>query len=156
MTSVAYRSVTLHVAIETAAMLIGLLAAVLLIGRFMRAPMRSDLVLAGSLLLLGLTDLFFAVIPWIADGRPGSFDTWAPIAGRLLGATGLAVGALMPSVPVRDPRRSLMMALAAAVVAVGAIAVLGAVLAPSLPAGIDPGLALTPPAPTSSASRQCS
>ena len=146
-TSVAYRSSALHIAIETAATLIGLLAAVLLVGRFVRAPMRPDVVLAGSLLLLGLTNLFFAVIPWIVDEHPGSFDTWAPITGRLIGAAGLAVGALMPAVPVRRPHRSLLIALAAVGATMVAIAVLGAVLAPSLPVGIDPGLPPDPAGP---------
>src|SRR4051812_9776084 len=80
---IAYHSSTLHVAIETATTLIALLAAGLLIGRFLRAPMKPELVLAGAVLLLGLTNLSFAVIPWVVDQQPGHFDTWAPIAGRL-------------------------------------------------------------------------
>src|SRR5215210_3950257 len=62
--SVAYHSPTLHVAIETAATLIALLCALLLIGRFLRAPTRCELVMAASLLMLGLTNLCFSVIPW--------------------------------------------------------------------------------------------
>jgi hypothetical protein len=85
-TSVAYRSASLHVAIETAATLIALLAGLLLMGRFLRAPVLPELLLAGSLLLLGLTNLLYAVVPWVADAEPGDFDTWAPIAGRLVGA----------------------------------------------------------------------
>ena len=91
LSDVAYHSSTLHVAIETAATLIALLGALLLVGRFLRAPMQPELVLAGSLLLLGLTNLCFSVIPWVVDNERGSFDTWAPIAGRLLGAAGIAV-----------------------------------------------------------------
>src|SRR3954453_10321388 len=79
--SVAYHSVALHVAIETAATLAGLVGAALLCGRFLRTPALCELVLAGSLLLLGLTNLFFSVIPWIADETTGAFDTWAPVAG---------------------------------------------------------------------------
>src|SRR5215207_2674607 len=104
--SVAYHSVTLHVAIETAATFIALLCAVLVFGRYLREPTTRDLVLAGALLLLGLTNLFFSVIPWIADEQPGSFDTWAPVAGRLIGAAGLAAGAWIDAGRVRDPRRS--------------------------------------------------
>jgi len=99
-TGFAYQSSTTHVAIETAATLIALLVAVLLVGRFVRAPMEPDLVLAASLLLLALTNLCFSVIPWVADDELGSFDTWAPIFGRLIGAAGIAVGALMAPRPV--------------------------------------------------------
>src|ERR671922_1564232 len=69
LTDVAYHSSTFHVAIETAATLIGLLVAVLLLGRFLRAPMWSELVLAASLLLLALTNLSFSVVPWVADNE---------------------------------------------------------------------------------------
>ena len=146
-TSVAYRSTTFHVAIETAATLIALLAAVLLTGRFLRAPMQGELVLAGSLLLLGLTNLCFSVIPWVADEQPGSFDTWAPIAGRLLGAAGLALGSLLPAVPVRHPERALTQALGAVVAAVVVIGVGAAALAPHLPVGIDPDVPPDPSGP---------
>ena len=141
LTDVAYRSSTLHVAIETAAMLIALLVAVLLVGRFLRAPMQAELVLAGSLLLLGLVNLCFSVIPWVADTERGSFDTWAPIAGRLLGAAGIAVGALLPAAAVWHPRRALSRMLLVVVGALFAIGAIAAVLAPHLPVGIDPDVA---------------
>jgi len=140
-TEVAYRSSTLHVAIETAATLIALVVAVLLFGRFVRAPMRPELVLAASLLLLALTNLFFSVIPWVADPEnPGSYETWAPIVGRLLGLSGLAVGALLPVVPVRRPQQALLRAFAWVGAALLTTGVVVAVLAPHLPVGVDPGL----------------
>jgi len=129
----AYHSSTLHVAIETAATLIALLAAALLIGRFVRAPMKPELVLAGALLLLGLTNLCFAVIPWLVDEQPGHFHTWAPIAGRLLGAAALAVGALLPAQPVWRPRQALWRMLGAVAAALVVTGVGAAVLAPHLP-----------------------
>lgn len=145
--SVAYQSSTLHVAIETAATLIALLAAMLLMGRFLRAPMQSELVLAGSLLLLAVTNLCFSVIPWVADDSLGSFDTWAPIAGRLLGAAGIAVGSLLPAAPVRHPQRALMRMLSVVVVAVFVTGVAAAALAPHLPVGIDPDVSPDPLGP---------
>jgi signal transduction histidine kinase len=147
LTSVAYRSTTLHVAIETAATLIALVAAALLIGRFLRAPMQTELILAGSLLLLGLTNLCFSVIPWVADDELGSFDTWAPIAGRLLGAAGIAVGSVLPAVPVRRPGRALWQVLSTVAAAVLVIGVAGAALAPHLPVGIDPDVPPDPSGP---------
>lgn len=147
LTDVAYHSSALHVAIETAATLVALLVAVLLVGRFLRAPMRSELVLAASLLLLGLTNLCFSTIPWIVDDELASFDTWAPVAGRLLGAAGVAVGALLPPEPVWHPRRALMRALTVVVAIVLVIGVAGAVLAPHLPTGIDPSVPPDPSGP---------
>jgi signal transduction histidine kinase len=147
-TSVAYRSPTLHVAIETAATLIALLAALLLMGRFLRAPVLPDLLLAGSLLLLGLTNLFYSVVPWIADSEPGAFDTWAPIAGRLLGAAGLALGAVLPATPMRRPPRAALHALGIVLITLLAIGTAGAALGPHLPLGIDPDLPPDPSGPS--------
>jgi signal transduction histidine kinase len=132
-TSVAYRSATLHVAIETAATLIALLAGLLLMGRFLRAPVLPELLLAASLLLLGLTNLAYSVVPWVADAQPGAFDTWAPIAGRLLGAAGLALGAWLPAIPVRRPTRAELHALGVVLAVLVVIGAAGALLAPHLP-----------------------
>jgi signal transduction histidine kinase len=140
-TSVAYRSHTLHVAIETAVTLIALLAGLLVLGRFRRAPALRDAVIAGGLLMLALTNLCFSVVPWIADQQPGSFDTWTPIAGRLIGAAGLAVGAWLPATPVRRPRTAVVRTIVVIAVALAAIALLGALLAPELPVGVDADLA---------------
>jgi len=146
-TGFAYQSSTTHVAIETAATLIALLVAVLLVGRFVRAPMEPDLVLAASLLLLALTNLCFSVIPWVADDELGSFDTWAPIFGRLIGAAGIAVGALMAPRPVWQPRRALLQASWAVGAILVAIGLATAALAPHLPVGIDPGVSPDPSGP---------
>lgn len=146
-TGVAYRSTTLHVAIETAATLVALLVAVLLLGRFLRSPMRPELVLAGSILLLGLTNLCFAVIPMIADDQMGSFDTWAPIAGRLLGAAGIAVGSLLQPVPVWHPRRALLHMFGVVAATLLLVGIASTLLAPHLPVGIDPDVAPDPSGP---------
>ena len=140
LTSVAYHSLTLHVAIETAATLIALLAAALLIGRYFRAPTQSELVLAASLLLLALTNLCFSVIPWVVDEQPGSFDTWAPIAGRLLGAAGLAIAPFAGTGRLENAERAAARTLGAILAVLVVIGVAGAALAPHLPVGIDPGL----------------
>jgi signal transduction histidine kinase len=146
-TAVAYRSTTFHVAIETAATFIALLSGALLVGRFLRAPTLSELVLAGSLLGLGLTNLCFSVIPWVADEQPGSFDTWAPVAGRMLGAAGLAIGAFLGTGHVRNARRAAAQMLACVLAALCVIGIAGAILAPHLPVGIDPDLPPDPSGP---------
>jgi signal transduction histidine kinase len=143
--SVAYHSVTLHVAIETAATFIALLCATLLLGRYLREPTNCYLVLTGALLLLGLTNLFFAVIPWIIEDELGGFGTWAPVAGRMIGAAGLAVGAWIEGVEIRNPRRTAGHMLAVVAGTLLLIGLLVAALAPHLPVGMDPNL---PPNPT--------
>ena len=145
LTSVAYHSFALHVAIETAATLIALLAAVLILGRFMRAPTEAELLLAGSLLLLGLTNLCFSIVPWIDDAHPGSFDTWAPIAGRLLGAAGLAAAPFVGAGHIHDAPRAAVRMLGLVLALLAAIGLAAGMLAPHLPVGIDPDL---PPDPS--------
>jgi signal transduction histidine kinase len=139
-TSFAYRSPGVHTAIETAATLTALLAGVLVLGRFLRQPTLPELVLAGGLLLLGVTNLFYSLIPALVDATPGSFDTWSPLAGRLLGAVALALAAILPATPVPRPRRALVQAIGGVVGVVVAMGLIGALLAPVLPTGIDPDL----------------
>jgi signal transduction histidine kinase len=139
-TSFAYRSHALHTAIETAATLTALLAAVLVLGRFLRQPTLRDLVLAGGLALLGMTNLLYSLVPALIDATPGSFDTWSPLAGRILGAVALALAAILPASPLPRRRHALLLALGGVAAVVIAMGVIGALLAPVLPTGIDPNL----------------
>jgi signal transduction histidine kinase len=139
-TSFAYRSPGLHTAIETAATLTALLAGVLVLGRFLRQPTLPELVLAGGLLLLGVTNLVYSLIPALVDATPGSFNTWSPLAGRLLGAVALALAAILPATPVPRRRRAVVQAIGGVAGVVVAMGLIGALLAPVLPTGIDPDL----------------
>src|SRR5215208_5539585 len=103
--SFAYRNVPLHVAVETAAALISLVAAQLAWGRFRQSLQRRDLLLAGALSVFAATNLLLSAIPAIADSSPGSFATWAPAGGRLLGAALLAASAVVVEHVLRYPRR---------------------------------------------------
>src|SRR5260370_29071572 len=62
----AYRQPPLHVALETAASLIALLAGFLVFGRLRREGRLNDLVLACALELLAMLDLFFLTNPALA------------------------------------------------------------------------------------------
>jgi signal transduction histidine kinase len=136
----AYRSDEAHVSIETAAFLVPALAALLFAGRAIRANSGTDLLLACSLTLLAGTNLFFSIIPAIADADPGSFDTWAPAAGRFLGAIGFAAAAVLPQRRLPRPRRSLAYGMLGVVVVLGLIAVLAGLFADELPRAVDPDL----------------
>ena len=138
--SFAYRSKPGHVAIETAATLIGLLAALLVAGRFRRSGEVADLLLTGALLLLASTNLVFSTMVSLTTAEPGKFDLWSPVAGRLIGASALALAAFAPTKIIEDRSRALLTVVAAVVLTVPTIAVLVSVAAPVLPGGIDPQL----------------
>jgi signal transduction histidine kinase len=136
----AYRSGEAHVAIETAAFLIPALAALLFGGRALRASSRTDLILACSLTILAGTNLFFSVIPAVVHSSPGSFETWAPVGGRVLGALGFAAAALLPVRRLRRPRRALAYAMLSVAGVMALIAVLAGLFADELPRAVDPDL----------------
>jgi signal transduction histidine kinase len=136
----AYRSNEAHVAIETAAFLIPALAAVLFGGRAVRASSGTDLILASSLAILAATNLCFSIVPAVVDSDGGNFETWAPVAGRLLGALGFAAAALLPHRQLARPRRSLAYAMLAVVGVIALIGLLAWLFADELPRAVDPDL----------------
>src|SRR5215210_4891737 len=89
----AYRSPSLHVAVETAAALISLLAAQLMYGRFRRSLDRRDLLLTAALALFAAGNLLFAAVPAVANLGSDPFETWSRAVATLLAATLLAAGA---------------------------------------------------------------
>lgn len=144
----AYRNPPLHVAVETAAALISVVAAQLAWGRFRQSLELGDLLLAGSLAVLAATNLFFSAIPAISDSGPGSFATWAPAGGRLLGAGVLAAAAVVPEQvlrhPMRDARRLFgLLGVTLAVLGL-AVAGLGDALPEAIPADLSPDSASRP------------
>lgn len=136
----AYRSDAAHIAIETAAFIVPALAALLFAGRAVRGGTWTDLLLGASLALLSATNLCFSIVPAVIEQEPGPFSTWAPVAGRLLGAAGFAVAALMPARRLAQPRSAVWRTFAAVGVGVVLIALLTAALGDNLPRGVDPQL----------------
>jgi signal transduction histidine kinase len=135
----AYRSRGLHIAVEAGAGVIAFIAAYLVFGRYRRSASRNDLALVLALAVLALVNVCFAAVPIaIAEGRPSSFVTWAPVAGGGLGAALFAFAALAPEARLRRPGGAALVAGLEALVVLGGIAGLVSVL--SLPHGIDPGL----------------
>lgn len=138
--SFAYRSPEAHVAIETAASIVGALVAYLFVGRARRTGSLSDVALAGTLTLLVLTNFGFSLIPSFAVEPSERFATWAPVAGRLLASFGLVYAAWAPERRLAHPQRSLARVLWAAAAMTVAIGVAVAALGSILPTGIDPDL----------------
>jgi signal transduction histidine kinase len=114
-----YRAPAVHVALETAAALIALLAAFLVFGRLQREGRVADLVLACGLGVLAVSNFAFYAVPAIAETRPHAEIVWSAIAGRLLGAGFIAAAALASARRLGRPKRAALLA------ASGAAAILG-------------------------------
>jgi signal transduction histidine kinase len=133
----AYRAPQLHSALETAATLIGLLAAYLVFGRFRRSGHLDDFVLCCSLALLAGSNLFFAVLPEVLGGGSDDFGTWARLFGQLLGSAVFAAASVTPRWRVRPSRgQSLLVAIMLPVV-LAAVAAAVYVFGSFLPAGVE-------------------
>jgi hypothetical protein len=121
-----YQAPALHVALETAAALVALVAAFLVFGRLQRALRLDDLLLASGLGVLALTDLFFRALPAVTGNRLNTFVTSSAISGRLFGALLLAAAAFAPGRTLASRRQaarsagSTIVALVAAAASVGA------------------------------------
>ena len=136
----AYRGEGTHVAIETAASIIALLAAIIVMGRFVRSHARSDLLLSGALLLLAASNFVFSAIPSTLSAEASSFEVWSTLIARVLSAVALAAAAFAPDRPIPRPRLMLLRTVGATVGLLAAVALLVALLEPLLPAAVDPQL----------------
>ena len=119
----AYRRPPVHIALETAAALIALLAAFLVFGRVQRGARLDELVLACALGVLALSNLLFAAVPALIEDFPNDRSVWAAITGRTLGAMLLACSPFLPSRGLGDARRATRVAVAVTLGALVATAV---------------------------------
>jgi signal transduction histidine kinase len=136
----AYRKPALHVALETAAALISLIAAQLIYGRFRESYERRDLLLTAALSTFAATNLFFSAIPAIAESRPGDFATWAPVGGQLLGAALFAAAAVAPDRPLRHPAQDARRLLGGCAVALAGVSLIVTLADGALPQAIPADL----------------
>lgn len=115
----AYRRPAMHVALETAASLIALLAGFLVFGRLRRGSRLNELVLACALAVLALLNVFCLTVPALAELVPDDLMLWAALMGGSVGAVLFALAAFVPRRRLRRP---------GLVLAGGAAAVAAAVL----------------------------
>ena len=115
----AHRGTLLHVALETAAMLIALLAGFLTFGRLCRHGCVNDVLLACALAVLVLLNLSLLTTPALARSPSKDLMVWILLIGRSLGAILFALAAFAPRRQWRRPGLVL-----AASVAGGSVAVL--------------------------------
>jgi len=147
----AYRSPSLHLALEMAAGIISGLTAYLVYGRFRESGSLADLLLVAALGLFAFTNLFFSALP-AAFGAGMAFPTWASIAGRTLGAALFAAAPFVRTGRLPEPRKAAVTLAAALTGTLLVAGTLVAVFVGVLPAGIDPALSPTlPTAPSSKA-----
>ena len=118
-----HRSLSLHIAIETAASLIALLAAYLVFGRFQQNALLSDLTLVVALAIFGLTNILFRTVPAVLSGEAEveGFALWAPTCGALAGAFVFALAAVAPEAPVGKRARYVVVSLLFAMVSLGVV-----------------------------------
>jgi signal transduction histidine kinase len=134
-----YPWLTEHLALETAASLIALLACFLVSGRLRRRAALGELMLACGLALLALSNVGFVVVPTVAGWAPDGLTVWAAPVARSAGGLLFAVAAFVPDRRLRRPGP----ALAAGAAGVAAALLLTAVVAdmsarPPLPVTASP------------------
>jgi signal transduction histidine kinase len=126
----AYGSPDLHVMIATAVALIGVLAAGLVLARFLRSCELQDLALTLALVVLSGSNLFLSAVPSAFGELDSHFVAWAPFAGRLVGAFLFALSVAVPGRKVPRPRRAAWATLFGGLALVGVIAAIAAVFSP--------------------------
>ena len=102
-----YRQFPLHVALETFASFIVLLACLLVLGRLRRRARLNELALTCSLAVITLSDMFFVTIPALRDTAPQNLPVWAAFAGTSIGTVAFCAAAFLPDHELRRPGRAL-------------------------------------------------
>jgi signal transduction histidine kinase len=133
----AYRSAATHVFIDTAATVIALLVAILLLQRYRRSALPGDLLLVAALGVLAAANLLLSVIPALAAGAPPALSSWALLGSRLLGAALLAAACAAPHTRLRAPGRTAALVLGGCAAAIALMAAGAIAVADHLPAAVD-------------------
>jgi signal transduction histidine kinase len=135
----ALRNHDLHVTLVTAEALIALMAAALVLGRFLRLRQSCDLALTAALATLAGSSLAFGVIPGTLGSDATVFATWSAVAARIAGALLFVAAAFGPDVRLLRARRPALAALAGVAVTLAVIAVVVALFDHALPQGVEAG-----------------
>ncbi len=107
-----YMWLTQHLALETAASLIALLACFLVLGRLRRRPALGELMLACGLAVLALSNVLFVVVPTVAGWAPDNLTVWAAPVARSAGGLLFVLAAFVPNRRLRRPGPTLAVAAA--------------------------------------------
>jgi signal transduction histidine kinase len=134
----AYYNPDAHVALDSAAAVVAILAAWLLLGRLRRTGALSDLLLFDALVVLATANLLLSVLPALAERSEPAF-AWAVLSSRLLAAGMLVAAAYGGPRRLRAPSAAARRTLAACLGACALLLALAWVFDGSLPPVIDPG-----------------
>ena len=137
----AFKSPSAHVAIETSAAVIALVAAILSWGRFRHSRLPSDLFLSFSLAMVAIVLLTFSAIP-AAFSFEGAqrFSIWASLSGSVVSTVAFAWAAFVPDTPLKHPRRAAARLAVLGVLVLAASAEVIGLAEDRLPIGLDPSL----------------
>jgi signal transduction histidine kinase len=103
----AYHNDSLHVAKETAAGLVLILVATLLLGRFRRGGRLLDLLAFAAVAVLAGKALLFSVLAAILHEPGGGLTTWRTTGTGMVGAALLVAAALAPDHVIKDRTRAI-------------------------------------------------
>jgi signal transduction histidine kinase len=131
----AYRSSTAHVAVETSATLITVLAASILLGRLRLSHSLFELAVLIGLVALAIANLARAAAPSFDGGNPEV--VWWPLGAFAVAGAALALAAAVPDRAAGDRRRVAGLLLLGTAVA-AALTLLAGVLTGSLAPGLNP------------------
>ena len=149
----AYASPSMHVAFETAAASIALLAAYLVVGRFRHSRELDALLLACSLAMVGSVNLLLGALPAALDQELSTSAAWMSAVGRLVATIVLVGAAWAPPVRLRTANVERLVFLAAANVLV-VLWLFPVFFGDRLPLAVDP--LLTPELSSSGVVRRAS
>jgi hypothetical protein len=124
-----YPQEAVDLALDTAASVIGLLACFLVFGRLRRRTRLNELLLAGALAVLALSNLFLCTVPVVAGWAPDDLTVWLAPVAMSFGALLFVLAAFLPDRRLR-PSGPLLVVGAGADTAL----LLALVLAPRSPA----------------------
>jgi signal transduction histidine kinase len=120
----AYQNRALHAAKETAAALVLLLVAALLVGRFRRSGRLLDLLALAGVVVLACKSLIFSVLTAVLIETSGGLTTWRTTGAGMLSAALLGASAFAPERILGDRRRAVTVTAGVCLAGLGILLVL--------------------------------
>ena len=142
-----YPQEAVDLALDTAASVIGLLACFLVFGRLRRRTRLNELLLAGALAVLALSNLFLCTVPVVAGWEPDDLTVWLAPVAMSFGALLFVLAAFLPDRQLRPSGPLLVVGAGAVTTALLVTMILVPAFARSLPpaGGGFPGARLVHP-----------
>jgi signal transduction histidine kinase len=122
-----------HVALETTASLVSLLAGFLVFGRLQRNSRLSDVLLVAALAIITLSNVLFVLVPMVTEPVTPNTVRWAALLGRVLGGALFTAAAFAPRIRLVRARRAQALAGLSALAALLLIELISLLLRSSLP-----------------------